>query len=161
MATPARALSGKRREVASGWFKQMLDANAQKGMGDAAAAAWLGTIFALRTAARLDGNKEWGRVGDDMITTLENAYLAHMGKEGERHIEVTRRQLQYDKVPDFHVEQVKLPKPIVTKTMAAVQKKGGLKAMKKASAKPMARPMAKPMARPVARPVVKKASKRR
>ena len=153
MATPARALSGKRREVASGWFKQMLDANAQKGMGDAAASAWLGTIFALRTAARLDGNKEWGRVGDDMITTLENAYLAHMGKEGERHIEVTRRQLQYDKVPDFHVEQVKLPKPVVTPTMAAAQRKGGLKAAAAMKAKPMARPMA--------RPVVKKAAKKR
>jgi len=157
MATPARALSGKRREVASGWFKQMLDANSQKGMGDAAASAWLGTIFALRTAARLDGNKEWGRIGEEMITTLETAYLAHMGKEGERHIEVTRRQLQYDKTPDFHVEQVKLPKPVVTPTMAAAQRKGGLKAVKKAAARPMSRPMARPMARPVA----KKAAKRK
>lgn len=127
------AISGKRREVVSAWFKQLLEANEKQGMAKAAASAWIGTIFGLRTAARLDGNKEWGKVGDDMIGALENAYVAHMGKEGQQQIETTRRLLQYDKVPDFQVQQVHV-KTVVTPTMAA-NKAMAAKLAKKAPAK--------------------------
>jgi hypothetical protein len=76
MATVSPA---KRREVASTWFKQLLAGQEQQGTTKAAAAAWLGTIYALRAAARLDGNKSWGRVGEEVIGLLEHAFLQNMG----------------------------------------------------------------------------------
>lgn len=107
--------SARRRESASLWFRQLLAGQERQGTAKAAAAAWLGTIYALRASARLDGNKEWGKVGDDMIGILENAYLENMGKEGAQQIEVGRRLLKHHdqpapiQVPQITVDRMKIP----------------------------------------------------
>ena len=107
--------SARRRESASLWFRQLLAGQERQGTAKAAAAAWLGTIYALRASARLDGNKEWGKVGDDMIGILENAYLENMGKEGAQQIEVGRRLLKHHdqpapiQVPQITVDKMKIP----------------------------------------------------
>ena len=92
--------SAKRRESASMWFRQLLAGQERHGTAKAAAAAWLGTLIALRASARLDGNKEWGKVGDDMIGILEHAYLENMGKEGQQQIELGRRLLKHHDQPE-------------------------------------------------------------
>lgn len=97
--------SGKRRESVAQWFKQLLIGQEQQGTVKAAAAAWLGTIYGLRAASRMDGNKDWGRVGDDMITCLELAYMDHMGKDGAQAIEMGRRLLRTD-------EKIVMPKAV-------------------------------------------------
>jgi len=102
------ALSGtsvKRRASVSEWFKQLLVGQEQQGTAKAAASAYLATIYGLRAASRLDGNKEWGRVGDDMISCLEQAYLDHMGNDGAQAIELGRRLLRTD-------EKLVMPKPL-------------------------------------------------
>jgi hypothetical protein len=99
------ATSSKRRESVSQWFKQLLIGQEQQGTVKAAAAAWLGTIYSLRAASRMDGNKEWGRIGDDMITCLELAYIDHMGKDGAQAIEMGRRLLRTD-------EKIEMPKAV-------------------------------------------------
>jgi hypothetical protein len=105
--------SAKRRESASMWFRQLLAGQERHGTAKAAAAAWLGTIYALRASARLDGNKEWGRIGDDMIGILEHAYLENMGKEGAQQIEFGRRLLRHNEplqqMPEVKVETLKVP----------------------------------------------------
>jgi hypothetical protein len=105
--------SSKRRESATMWFRQLLEGQQRHGTQKAAAAAWLGTIYALRASARLDGNKEWGKVGDDMIGILEHAYLENMGKEGEQQIEFGRRLLRHheplQQMPEIKVESLKVP----------------------------------------------------
>lgn len=107
--------STRRRESASLWFRQLLAGQERQGTAKAAAAAWLGTIYALRASARLDGNKEWGKVGDDMIGILESAYLENMGKEGAQQIEVGRRLLKHHdqpapiQVPQITVDKMKIP----------------------------------------------------
>lgn len=136
MATARSAFGAKRKEVVSMWFKQLLEGQEKQGTAKAAASAWLGTIYGLRTAARLDGNKEWGKIGDEMISLLEHAFLTHMGKEGQQQIEAGRRLLQYNKVPDVHVAHVEIPRvvtPTLTAKRALVAK--GLSAMRKAPAK--------------------------
>ena len=92
-------VSTRRRESASMWFKQLLIGQEQQGTAKAAAAAWLGTIYALRAASRIDGNKDWGRTGDEMIGLLENAYLTHMGKDATSVIDAGRRLLRTDEAP--------------------------------------------------------------
>ena len=99
------SMSVKRRESVSQWFKQLLIGQEQAGTAKAAAAAWLGTIYALRAASRMDANKEWGRIGDDMIGSLEQAYLDHMGKDGAQAVEMGRRMLRTDEHPE-------MPKPV-------------------------------------------------
>lgn len=99
------ATSAKRRESVSQWFKQLLIGQEQQGTVKAAAAAWLGTIYGLRAASRMDGNKDWGKVGDDMIGCLEQAYIDHMGKDGAQAIEMGRRLLRTD-------EKIQVPKPV-------------------------------------------------
>lgn len=176
------ALSGtsaKRRASVSQWFKQLLVGQEQQGTAKAAAAAWLGTIYGLRAAARQDGNKDWGRVGDDMIGCLEQAYLEHMGSDGAQAIEMGRRLLRID-------EKIEMPKPmpvpkaavrvvrpvmpklphlkelphIKTARDRAELKASASRASKarlalKAKAKPVAKPVARPVAKPAAKPVVK------
>src|SRR6185436_7238776 len=104
------ASSSKRRESVSQWFKQLLIGQEQQGTVKAAAAAWLGTIYGLRAASRMDGNKEWGRIGDDMIGCLEQAYIDHMGKDGAQAIEMGRRLLRTD-------EKLEMPKPVAVPRM--------------------------------------------
>jgi hypothetical protein len=106
------ATSSKRRESVSQWFKQLLIGQEQQGTAKAAAAAWLGTIYSLRAASRMDGNKEWGRIGDDMITCLEMAYIDHMGKDGAQAIEMGRRLLRTDEKPEVP-KMVSVPKASV------------------------------------------------
>ena len=107
------ATSSKRRNSVSQWFKQLLIGQEQQGTVKAAAAAWLGTIYGLRAASRMDGNKEWGRVGDDMITCLELAYIDHMGKDGAQAIEMGRRLLRTD-------EKIEMPKAVVMPKVAKI-----------------------------------------
>jgi len=107
------ATSSKRRDSVSQWFKQLLIGQEQQGTVKAAAAAWLGTIYGLRAASRMDGNKEWGRVGDDMITCLEMAYIDHMGKDGTQAIEMGRRLLRTD-------EKIEVPKPVAVPKVAKI-----------------------------------------
>jgi hypothetical protein len=107
------ATSSKRRESVSQWFKQLLIGQEQQGTVKAAAAAWLGTIYGLRAASRMDGNKDWGRVGDDMIGCLEQAYIDHMGKDGAQAIEMGRRLLRTD-------EKLQMPAPVVVPKLAKV-----------------------------------------
>lgn len=154
--------SAKRRESVSQWFKQLLIGQEQQGTAKAAAAAWLGTIYSLRAASRMDGNKEWGRVGDDMISCLEMAYIDHMGKDGSQAIEMGRRLLRTDEklempksvaVPKASVKFVKptMPKLPHMKHMPHIKtglEKGG--ARRSASSRPSARPSARPAARPSA-----------
>lgn len=104
------ASSSKRRESVSQWFKQLLIGQEQQGTVKAAAAAWLGTIYGLRAASRMDGNKDWGRIGDDMIGCLEQAYIDHMGKDGSQAIEMGRRLLRTD-------EKLEMPKPVAVPRM--------------------------------------------
>jgi hypothetical protein len=125
--------STKRRESASMWFRQLLAGQERHGTAKAAAAAWLGTIYALRASARLDGNKEWGKVGDEMIGLLEHAYLENMGKEGQQQIEFGRRLLRHHEpiqnmaIPDIkasalRVTIIKAPPKIKFETPAIVDK---------------------------------------
>ena len=107
------ATSSKRRESVSQWFKQLLIGQEQQGTVKAAAAAWLGTIYGLRAASRMDGNKDWGRVGDDMIGCLEQAYMDHMGKDGAQAIEMGRRLLRTD-------EKIEMPKPVSVPKVAKI-----------------------------------------
>jgi hypothetical protein len=114
------ASSSKRRESVSQWFKQLLIGQEQQGTVKAAAAAWLGTIYGLRAASRMDGNKDWGRIGDDMIGTLEQAYIDHMGKDGAQAIEMGRRLLRTDEKPEMPKvvavpKMPKLVKPVMPK----------------------------------------------
>lgn len=115
------------------WFRQLLAGQERHGTAKAAAAAWLGTIYALRASARLDGNKEWGKVGDDMIGILEHAYLENMGKEGQQQIEFGRRLLRHHEpiqnmaIPDIkpgalRVALIKAPPKIKFEMPAIVEK---------------------------------------
>jgi len=161
--------STKRRESASLWFRQLLAGQERHGTAKAAAAAWLGTIYALRASARLDGNKEWGRIGDDMIGILEHAYLENMGKEGQQQIEFGRRLLRHhepiQELPEIKMASIKVPvvkahsritfqTPAVLDKLRAQVKKaqaarvaGSAARAKAAKAKPKAKPKAKKKAR--------------
>jgi hypothetical protein len=141
--------SSKRRESASLWFRQLLAGQERHGTAKAAAAAWLGTIYALRASARLDANKEWGKVGDDMIGVLEHAYLENMGKEGQQQIEFGRRLLRHHeplhnvgplKAEPIKVPEVKAAPKIKFQTPNALDK---LRAQIKKSHDFMAKPPAK------------------
>lgn len=116
MAVSAKlsAKGAKRREIVIAWMRQLLRGQEQQGTAKAAAAAWLGTVYALRAAARLDGNSDWGRTGDEMIDHLEAAYIELMGKEGAKNIEAGRRLLQIDQKPEM---------PIVMSAKAGPSKK--------------------------------------
>jgi hypothetical protein len=129
------ATSSKRRESVSQWFKQLLIGQEQQGTVKAAAAAWLGTIYGLRAASRMDGNKDWGKVGDDMIGCLEQAYIDHMGKDGVQAVEMGRRLLRTD-------EKLQMPKPVAVPKVVKVPrpvmpKLPHIKALPKIKVKPM------------------------
>jgi hypothetical protein len=103
--------AAKRREITMMWMKQLLDAQEKQGTAKAAAAAWIGCVYALRAASRLDGNADWGRIGDEIIGNLEAVYLELFGKEGEKAIEAGRRLLQTHEKPQLKIAKVKIPKP--------------------------------------------------
>lgn len=103
--------AAKRREITMMWMKQLLDAQEKQGTAKAAAAAWIGCVYALRAASRLDGNADWGRIGDEIIGNLEAVYLELFGKEGEKAIEAGRRLLQTHEKPQLKIAKVKIAKP--------------------------------------------------
>jgi hypothetical protein len=103
--------AAKRREITMMWMKQLLEAQEKQGTAKAAAAAWIGCVYALRAASRLDGNADWGRIGDEIIGNLEAVYLELFGKEGEKAIEAGRRLLQTHEKPQLKIAKVKIPKP--------------------------------------------------
>jgi len=109
------ARAAKRREITMMWMKQLLEAQEKQGTAKAAAAAWIGAVYALRAASRLDGNADWGKVGDEMIGNLESVYLDLFGKEGEKAIEAGRRLLQTHEKPQLtiatKVPKIKKPAP--------------------------------------------------
>jgi len=102
--------AAKRREITMMWMKQLLDAQEKQGTAKAAAAAWIGCVYALRAASRIDGNADWGRIGDEIIGNLEAVYLELFGKEGEKAIEAGRRLLQTHEKPQLKIAKVKIPK---------------------------------------------------
>jgi hypothetical protein len=155
------ASSSKRRESVSQWFKQLLIGQEQQGTVKAAAAAWLGTIYGLRAASRMDGNKDWGRIGDDMIGCLEQAYIDHMGKDGAQAIEMGRRLLRTDEKPEMPKvvavpKMPKLVKPVMPKlphikAMPHIKTLAERNAARKGAAVKAARARAKAPAKPVAK----------
>jgi hypothetical protein len=110
------ARAAKRREITMMWMKQLLEAQEKQGTAKAAAAAWIGAVYALRAASRLDGNADWGKVGDEMIGNLETVYLELFGKEGEKAIEAGRRLLQTHERPQLTIAKIpKVKKPAAVK----------------------------------------------
>ena len=110
------ARAAKRREITMMWMKQLLEAQEKQGTAKAAAAAWIGAVYALRAASRLDGNADWGKVGDEMIGNLESVYLDLFGKEGEKAIEAGRRLLQTHEKPQLTIAKIpKIKKPAAVK----------------------------------------------
>jgi hypothetical protein len=110
------ARAAKRREITMMWMKQLLEAQEKQGTAKAAAAAWIGAVYALRASSRLDGNADWGKVGDEMIGNLEAVYLDLFGKEGEKAIEAGRRLLQTHERPQLTIAKVpKIKKPVAVK----------------------------------------------
>jgi hypothetical protein len=110
--------AAKRREITMMWMKQLLEAQEKQGTAKAAAAAWIGGVYALRAASRLDGNSDWGKIGDEIIGNLEAVYLELFGKEGEKAIDAGRRLLQTHEKPQLKIASVKVArskpkKPIV------------------------------------------------
>jgi len=110
------ARAAKRREITMMWMKQLLEAQEKQGTAKAAAAAWIGAVYALRAASRLDGNADWGKVGDEMIGNMESVYLDLFGKEGEKAIEAGRRLLQTHEKPQLTIAKIpKVKKPVAVK----------------------------------------------
>ena len=109
------ARAAKRREITMMWMKQLLDAQEKQGTAKAAAAAWIGCVYALRASSRIDGNADWGRIGDEIIGNLEAVYLELFGKEGEKAIEAGRRLLQTHEKPQLKIAKVKIAKPVKRK----------------------------------------------
>jgi len=109
------ARAAKRREITMMWMKQLLEAQEKQGTAKAAAAAWIGCVYALRASSRIDGNADWGRIGDEIIGNLEAVYLELFGKEGEKAIEAGRRLLQTHEKPQLKIAKVKIAKPVKRK----------------------------------------------
>jgi hypothetical protein len=167
------ARQAKRREITMMWMKQLLEAQEKQGTAKAAAAAWIGAVYALRASSRLDGNADWGKVGDEMIGNLESVYLELFGKEGEKAIEAGRRLLQTHEKPQLTIAKIpkaKKPaaarKPILRKPLfkrpllsraAALRK---IEAAKAAVARPKAGvAKAKPVKAKASKPAARKGKK--
>jgi hypothetical protein len=82
-------------------MKQLVNLHERQGSSKPAAAGWIGAVYALRAASRLDANKEWGKLGDEIISHLEQAYLSVMGPEAAKPVEVGRKLLQTQRKPDL------------------------------------------------------------
>lgn len=91
---------GKRREVVTLWMKQLLNLHERQGTSKPASAGWIGAVYALRAASRLDANREWGKLGDEIISHLEQAYLAVMGPHAAKPVQVGRQLLQTQRQPE-------------------------------------------------------------
>ena len=91
---------GKRREVVTLWMKQLLNLHQRQGTAKPAAGGWIGAVYALRAASRLDANREWGKLGDEIISHLEQAYLSVLGPDAAKGVEIGRELLQTQRKPD-------------------------------------------------------------
>ncbi len=98
---------GKRREVVTLWMKQLMKLNERQGTTKPAAGGWIGAVYALRAASRLDANREWGKLGDEIISHLEQAYLAVLGPDAAKSVAVGRDLLQTQRKPE--VPALELP----------------------------------------------------
>jgi hypothetical protein len=92
---------GKRREVVTLWMKQLMNLHERQGTAKPAAAGWIGAVYALRAASRLDANREWGKLGDEIISHLEQAFLSVMGPDSSTAVDVGRKLLQTERVPNL------------------------------------------------------------
>lgn len=90
----------KRREVVTLWMKQLMTLNERQGTTKPAAGGWIGAVYALRAASRLDANREWGKLGDEIIGHLEQAYLSVLGPDAAKSVAVGRELLQTQRKPD-------------------------------------------------------------
>jgi hypothetical protein len=91
----------KRREVVTLWLRQLMKLHERQGTFKPAAGGWIGAVYALRAASRLDGNREWGKLGDEMISHLEQAYLSVLGPDAAKPVKVGRELLQTQRKPDL------------------------------------------------------------
>ena len=94
----------KRREIVTLWMKQLFKLHERQGTSKPAAGGWIGAVYALRAASRLDGNREWGKLGDEIISHLEQAYLAVLGPDAAKPVEVGRDLLQTQRKPDLPLD---------------------------------------------------------
>jgi hypothetical protein len=92
---------GKRRDVVTLWMKQLMKLHERQGTTKPAAGGWIGAVYALRAASRLDANREWGRLGDEIISHLEQAYLSVLGPDAAKSVNVGRDLLQTQRKPDL------------------------------------------------------------
>ena len=90
----------KRREVVTLWMKQLLNLHQRQGTAKPAAGGWIGAVYALRAASRLDANREWGKLGDEIISHLEQAYLSVLGPDAAKGVEIGRELLQTQHKPE-------------------------------------------------------------
>ena len=91
---------GKRREVVTLWMRQLLNLHQRQGTAKPAAGGWIGAVYALRAASRLDANREWGKLGDEIISHLEQAYLEVLGPDAAKGVEIGRELLQTQRKPE-------------------------------------------------------------
>lgn len=91
---------GKRREVVTLWMKQLMNLHERQGTTKPAAGGWIGAVYALRAASRLDANREWGKLGDEIISHLEQAYISVLGPEAAKGVQVGRQLLQTQHKPE-------------------------------------------------------------
>ena len=91
---------GKRREVVTLWMRQLWNLHERQGTSKPAAGGWIGAVYALRAASRLDGNREWGKLGDEIISHLEQAYLSVLGPAAAKGVAVGRKLLQTQLKPE-------------------------------------------------------------
>lgn len=91
---------GKRREVVTLWMRQLWNLHERQGTSKPAAGGWIGAVYALRAASRLDANREWGKLGDEIISHLEKAYLSVVGPGAAKGVEVGRKLLQTQLKPE-------------------------------------------------------------
>ena len=140
---------GKRREVVTLWMKQLLSLHERQGTSKPASAGWIGAVYALRAASRLDANREWGKLGDEIISHLEQAYLAVMGPDAAKPVEVGRQLLQTQRQPDLQPLQVPsgpVEQAEVTSNLRRAASAG--RAGKAAAASPKSRRTSSPKAAP-------------
>ena len=121
----------KRREVVTLWMKQLLNLHQRQGTAKPAAGGWIGAVYALRAASRLDANREWGKLGDEIISHLEQAYLEVLGPDAAKGVEIGRELLQTQRKPEapgLHVGDTTNHEEVVSnlrRTSASVRKAGG------------------------------------
>ncbi|HEY7509385.1 MAG TPA: hypothetical protein VIG50_03985 [Vicinamibacteria bacterium] len=115
-------------------MKQLMTLHQRQGTAKPAAGGWIGAVYALRAASRLDANREWGKLGDEIISHLEQAYIAVLGPDAAKGIDAGRELLQTQRKPEatLHVPSDTSSHEEVVSHMrrasASLRKAGGRKA---------------------------------